>query len=64
MAQERELDRICGVYDTAAGLFPLFELDSLASFGALSTSAAGEGGGWAMFDGLGARVNHAVRAYG
>jgi hypothetical protein len=63
-APERELDRICGVYDTAAGLLPLFELNSLASFGALSSPAAAETGGWAMFDALGARVNHAVRAYG
>jgi Cdc6-like AAA superfamily ATPase len=60
LAYERELDRICGEYDTAAGLLPLFELKSLASFNALSATSGGEG--WAMFDGLGARVSHAVRA--
>ncbi|GAA3456557.1 hypothetical protein GCM10018962_83910 [Dactylosporangium matsuzakiense] len=63
-APERELDRICGVYDTAAGLLPLFELGSLTAFGALASPAAAEPGGRGLFDGLGARVNQAVRAYG
>jgi hypothetical protein len=57
---DRELDRICGEYDTAAGLLPLFELNTLAAFDALSTE--GEGGSWTLLDGLGARISHAVRA--